>query len=45
MIGQEIEQLQKILENRLQEYDESTDYGNNSEKQSEYSSKFEQLKL
>ena len=45
MIAQEIEELQKILEQRLQEYDETTDYGNNSEKQSEYALKFEQLKL
>ena len=44
MIAQEIEQLQQILEKRLQEYDETTDYGHDSEKQSEYALKFEQLK-
>ncbi|ABX12788.1 hypothetical protein [Nitrosopumilus maritimus] len=45
MIAQEIEQLQQILEKRLQEYDETTDYGNNPEKQLEYALKFEELKL
>lgn len=44
MIAQEIEQLQKILENRLEEYDEIMDYGNNAEKQSEYALKFQKLK-
>ena len=43
MIAQEIEQLQQILEKRLQEYDQTTDYGHDSEKQSEYALKFEQL--
>ena len=45
MIAKEIEQLQKILDNRLEEYDETTDYGNNAEKQSEYALKFQKLKL
>ena len=45
MIAQEIEQLQMIFEKKLQEYDETMDYGNNSEKQSDYALKFEQLKL
>ncbi|WP_185736625.1 hypothetical protein [Candidatus Nitrosopumilus sp. SW] len=44
MIAKEIEKLQDILEKRLREYDESTDYGNNLEKLSEYDLKFEQLK-
>ena len=44
MIAKEIEQLQQILEKRLQEYDEATDYGNNSEKQYEYALKFKELK-
>ena len=45
MIAEEIEKLQNILEQRLREYDESTDYGNNLEKLSEYNSKFNELKL
>ena len=45
MIAQEIEELQQILEKRLSEYDETTDYGNKPEKLSDYLSKFEQLKL
>ena len=45
MIAQEIEELQKILERRLSEYDETTDYGNKTEKLFDYLSKFEQLKL
>lgn len=44
MIAQEIEQLQNTLEKRLCEYDETTDYGNNLEKLSEYCLKFERLK-
>ena len=44
MIAQEIEELQKILERRLSEYDETTDYGNKPEKISEYVLKFDQLK-
>ena len=45
MIAQEIEELQQILERRLSEYDETTDYGNKPEKISEYVLKFDQLKL
>jgi len=45
MIAQEIEELQQILERRLSEYDETTDYGNKTEKLFDYLSKFEQLKL
>ncbi|WP_428326974.1 hypothetical protein [Nitrosopumilus sp.] len=44
MIAQEVEELQNILEKRLHEYDETTDYGNNLEKLSEYGLKFEHLK-
>ncbi len=44
MIAQEVEQLQNILEKRLYQYDETTEYGNNLEKLSEYDVEFEQLK-
>ncbi len=44
MIAQEIDTMQKILEKRLEEYDKTTDYGNNSEKQSQYTLEFEQLR-
>lgn len=45
MIAHEINELQKILEKRLYEYDKSTDYGNDTKKISEYNLKFKQLKL
>lgn len=44
MIAKEIEQLQQILEKRLHDYDETTDYGNDPEKQSKYAIQFEELK-
>ncbi|KEQ56095.1 hypothetical protein AAA799B03_01281 [Marine Group I thaumarchaeote SCGC AAA799-B03] len=44
MIAQEIEHLQNLLEEKLREYDEITDYGNNLEKVTEFNLKFEQLK-
>ena len=44
MIAQEIDVMQKTLEKKLEEYGETTDYGNNLEKQSQYSLEFEQLK-
>ncbi|MCE2506994.1 MAG: hypothetical protein J4F36_11140 [Nitrosopumilaceae archaeon] len=45
MIAQEVEQMQNVLEKKIQEYDEITDYGNNLDKQYEYNLKFKQLKL
>ncbi|AFS80891.1 hypothetical protein NKOR_05025 [Candidatus Nitrosopumilus koreensis AR1] len=45
MISLEVEKIQKILDKRIQEYDETTDFGNNLEKQSEYDLHFQQLKL
>ncbi len=45
MIAEEVEKLKDILSKRRQEYDEQTNFGQNLEKQIEYNSKFDSLKL
>ena len=45
MIGREIENLERLLSQKRQEYDEKTEYGQNTEKQSEYDSMFKELRL
>jgi hypothetical protein len=45
MIAQEIEKLQTLFEEKLVEYDETTDYGNNLDKQSEHHAKIQHLRL
>jgi len=45
MIAEEVEKLEEILSKRRQEYDEQTNFGQNSEKQLEYNSTFDRLKL
>ncbi|KAF6244403.1 hypothetical protein [Nitrosopumilus sp. b2] len=45
LIAQEVEKIQKILDERIKKYDKVTDFGNNLEIQSEYNLKFEQLRL
>ncbi len=45
MIAIEVEKLEEILSQRRQEYDEQTNFGQNLEKQLEYYSTFDKLKL
>ena len=45
MIAEEVEKLEEILSQRRQEYDEQTNFGQNLEKQLEYNSIFDRLKL
>ena len=45
MIAQEIETLEQILSQKRQEYDEKTEYGQNIEKQLEFDSQFNELRL
>jgi hypothetical protein len=45
MIAEEVEKLEEILSKRRQEYDEQTNFGQNLEKQLEYNSTFDRLKL
>ncbi len=45
MIAQEVEKLEEILSQRRQEYDEQTNFGQNLEKQLEYNSIFDELRL
>jgi len=45
MIAEEVEKLEDILSQRRQEYDEQTNFGQNLEKQIEYNSTFDSLKL
>jgi len=45
MIAIEVEKLEEILSQRRQEYDEQTNFGQNLEKQSEYNSIFDRLRL
>ena len=45
MIAEEIEKLGHILSQRLQEYDEQTNFAQNLEKQSEYNLTFDKLRL
>ena len=45
MIAGEIQRLEVILSQRRKEYDEQTSFGQNLEKQSEYDSIFDKLKL
>ena len=45
MIAEEVEKLEEILSQRRQEYDEQTNFGQNLEKQLEYNSIFDKLKL
>jgi len=45
MIANEIEKLDQLLSQRRQEYDEKTNFGQNSEKQSEYNLIFNKLRL
>jgi len=45
MIGVEVERLEEILSQKRQEYDEQTNFGQNLEKQSEYNSIFDRLRL
>ncbi len=45
MIAEEVEKLEAILSQRRQEYDEQTNFGQNLEKQLEYNSIFDRLKL
>jgi len=45
MIAEEVEKLEEILSQRRQEYDEQTNFGQNLEKQLEYDSTFDRLKL
>jgi len=45
MIAEEVEKLEELLSKRRQEYDEQTNFGQNLEKQLEYNSTFDRLKL
>jgi len=45
MIAEEVEKLEEILSQRRREYDEQTNFGQNLEKQLEYNSIFDKLKL
>ena len=45
MIAEEIQRLDVILSHRRKEYDEQTSFGQNLEKQSDYNSIFDKLKL
>ena len=45
LIVMEVEKLEEILSKRRQEYDEQTNFGQNLEKQSEYNSIFDRLRL
>jgi len=45
MIAEEVEKLEELLSKRRQEYDEQTNFGQNLEKQLEYNSAFDRLKL
>ena len=45
MIADEVQRLEVILSQRRKEYDEQTNFGQNLEKQSEYNSIFNKLKL
>ncbi len=45
MIAIEVEKLEEILSQRRQEYDVQTNFGQNLEKQSEYNSIFDRLRL
>jgi len=45
MIAMEVEKLEEILSQRRQEYDEQTNFGQNLEKQLEYNSIFDRLRL
>ena len=45
MIAKEVEKLEEILSQRRKEYDEQTSFGQNLEKQSEYNSTFDKLRL
>ena len=45
MIAEEIEKLHQLLSSLRQEYDDQTNFGQNSEKQSEYNLKFDKLRL
>jgi len=45
MIAVEVEKIEEILSHRRQEYDEQTNFGQNLEKQSEYNSIFDRLRL
>jgi len=45
MIAIEVYKLEEILSQRRQEYDEQTNFGQNLEKQSEYNSIFDKLRL
>jgi len=45
MIAKEVERLEVILSQRRKEYDEQTNFGQNLEKQSDYNSIFDRLRL
>ncbi len=45
MIAKEVERLEVILSQRRKEYDEQTNFGQNLEKQSDYDSIFDKLRL
>ncbi len=45
MIAIEVQKLEEILSQKRQEYDEQTNFGQNLEKQLEYNSTFDRLKL
>jgi len=45
MIAVEVQKLEEILSQRRHEYDEQTNFGQNLEKQSEYNSIFDRLRL
>jgi len=45
LIAEEVEKLEVILSQRRKEYDEQTNFGQNLEKQLEYNSTFDKLKL
>ena len=45
MIALEVQQLEEILSNKRQEYDEQTNFGQNFEEQSRYDLIFDKLRL
>ena len=45
MLAEEVEKLEQLLDKKQKEYDLLTDFGQNSEKQSEYNSLFRKLRL
>jgi len=45
MIAEEVEKLEQLLSQKRKEYDEQTNFGQNLEKQSEYNTIFDRLRL